>query len=691
MRSRFPSIDQSLHTALVEAIFPLLNNLLLAQQSLSLIEQERLLRSWTMLICADACAVARGLSLPQHLCAHSMPLAPSLHKQCLKILQSLVIDWQNMPARTLGDLYELLLNYRLLETKDGIEVVADRAMRKASGSFYTPQPIVESIVATSLKPLLIQQSPENILSSFSVLDPAMGSGHFLLAAIDYISQHIALQKPEAQGQKLRQAVAEQCIYGVDRDPEAVHAAELCIWLHCADLDWEFKTHYLRCGNSLTGPIFSLESEVFQEDSLDWPSRFSQVAARAGFDAIVGNPPYVSQLSPAEQQAVRAWTRTTGRELDAFYLFVERSIDLLRKHGRCGMIIPNVFMLQHNSAPFRRFLLNHTLEAIIDYSFSAFGGVMVPTAVVIVQEGSPAPTHQIILRTSTGESHKVLQSSFLNLPNQQFNLRLAKMSALFKRIEECSQTLESFARSHEGIHSGNIRHKLFSREPSHPQARPMLKGSDITRYQLSWSGWYANYDKALINRREGDYASLRQQAFFEEDKILTRQTADRIIATLDQAGYYADNTLHTTQLHAESQISLLYLLALLNSRLLSTIYQIQTGEQGRLLAQVKLVFLRQLPIYTIHFRLASSERTKQAQQVINFVRSCLQSAQIEKIRCLAQEQCAQSQQELLHDLLVWLAQQMLAAPSLDPCYDQAIDAIVDVLYGVSSDELINAYP
>jgi hypothetical protein len=688
MRSRFPSIDQSLHTALVEAIFPLLSNAMHIQHGLGLPEQERLLRSWTMLVCADACALARGLRLPQHLRSYAMPLAPSLHKQCLEILHSLAIDWQTMPARTLGDLYELLLNYRLLETKDGIEVVADRAMRKASGSFYTPQPIVESIVAATLKPLLQQQPPQQILSTFSVLDPAMGSGHFLLAAIDYISQQIALQGSQVSRQQLRQQVAERCIYGVDRDPEAVHAAEICIWLHCADPDWQFRSHHLRCGNSLTGPIFSTECDLFQEDSLDWPGHFPHVAARGGFDAIVGNPPYVSQLSPTEQQAVRAWSRTTGRELDAFYLFVERSLDLLRKQGRCGMIIPNVFMLQYNSAAFRRFLLNHTLEAIIDYSFSAFGGVMVPTAVIIVQEGLSPPDHHVVLRTSTGESHSVQQSSFSRLPNQQFNLRLAQMAPLFKRIEECSQALETYAHSHEGIHSGNIRHKLFSREPDHPQAQKMLKGSDITRYHLNWSGWYVYYDKSLIDRKAGDYASLRQELFFQETKILTRQTADHLIATLDQTGYYADNTLHTTQLHPESEISLLYLLALLNSRLLSAIYQIQTGEQGRLLAQVKLVFLRQLPIYSIQFRLTPSERAAQAQKAIKLVQSWLASAKIDQIRALAQEQCAQANQELLHDLMVWLAQKMLDASVLDPLYDQAIDTIVDVLYGVSSQDLLS---
>lgn len=691
MRSRFPSIDQNLHTVLVERVFPLLTSAFTPQHALSLSEQERLLRAWTMIICADACAVARGLKLPQRLRSYKTQLDPAIHSECLTIIQSLDIDWRCLPARTLGDLYELLLNYRLVANKDQLELVADRAMRKASGSFYTPQTIVDSIVAASLQPLVRERHSESILADFSVLDPAMGSGHFLLAAIDYISQQLALQNSNSDLQTLRQAVAERCIYGVDRDPEAVHAAELCIWLHCASPDWQFEEHQLRCGNSLTGPLFSEQSDQSQEQGLNWKVAFPQVAARGGFDAVVGNPPYVTQLSAAEQQAVRAWSRTTGRELDAFYLFVERALALVRSKGRCGMIIPNVFMLQHNSAAFRRFLLSHTLESIIDYSFSAFGGVMVPTAVVIVQEGSPALNQQTILRTSSGERHSIEQASFLELPNQQFNLHLLKMAPLFKQIESCSEALERFAYSHEGIHSGNIRHKLFSREAKHPRAHRMLKGSDITRYRMQWSGWYVYYDKSLIDRSSGDYASLRQESSFQATKILTRQTADRLIATLDTARYYADNTLHTTLLHANSQISLLYLLALLNSQLLSTIYRIQTGEEGRMLAQVKLVFLRQLPIRTIRFSSSPSERAQQLESAKMLIQDWVCSDQQEQIAYFAQEQCAQSNEELLHDLLAWLAQQLLAKPTVDPRYDQTIDTLVEGLYGVSSQALRAVYP
>lgn len=690
MRSRFPSIDQNLHSVLVERVFPLLTSVFSSQQSLSLSEQERLLRSWSMTICADACALARGLTLPQRLRNYKTQLDASVHAECLAIVQSLDIDWRSMPARTLGDLYELLLNYRLLSTKERLKLVADRAMRKANGSFYTPQAIVESIVAASLQPLLRERDSDSILADFSVLDPAMGSGHFLLAAIDYISQQIAQQDAHSDLQTLRQRVAERCIYGVDRDPEAVHAAELCIWLHCASPDWQFAEHQLRCGNSLTGPLFSEQHDQIQEHGLDWQAAFPHVAARGGFDAVVGNPPYVSQLSAAEQRVVRAWSRTSGRELDAFYLFVERALALVRPRGRCGMIIPNVFMLQHNSAAFRRFLLSHTLESIVDYSFSAFGGVLVPTAVVIVQEGSPPCNHQIVLRTSTGEKHSVAQASFLELPNQQFNLRLLKMAPLFKQIEGCCEALEHFAHSHEGIHSGNIRHKLFSREAKHPRAYPMLKGSDISRYRMQWSGWYVYYDKSLIDRSAGDYASLRQESSFQATKILTRQTADRLIATLDAARFYADNTLHTTQLQPGSQISLLYLLALLNSQLLSTIYRIQTGEEGRMLAQVKLVFLRQLPIRNINFRSSLSERSQQLESAKKHILAWLYNAQHERIARFAHEQCAAGNEELLHDLLAWLAEQQLTAPSLDPRYDQAIDTLVEGLYGVSSQALNAAY-
>jgi len=130
----------------------------------------------------------------------------------------------------------------------------------------------------------------------------------------------------------------------------------------------------------------------------------------------------------------------------------------------------------------------------------------------------------------------------------------------------------------------------------------------------WGGWYVNYDSCLIDRAKGDYASLREERIFTLPKIWTRQTGDSIIATWDIQGFYSDNTLHSTQLREGIRISPLYLVAALNSRLLTFVYQEWTQERGRTLAQVKIAFLRQLPIRRIFFTTPEVKRTERVKNL-----------------------------------------------------------------------------
>jgi len=86
----------------------------------------------------------------------------------------------------------------------------------------------------------------------------------------------------------------------------------------------------------------------------------------GFDAVIGNPPYLTTLDRDARQYFFERSRTRGRELDTFYLFIEQSIQLLRQQTWCSMIIPNVFMLQIEAEAFRKYLLQYTIVELSDY-------------------------------------------------------------------------------------------------------------------------------------------------------------------------------------------------------------------------------------------------------------------------------------------------------------------------------------
>ncbi len=136
----------------------------------------------------------------------------------------------------------------------------DRGERKATGTYYTPDPIVRYIVETTLGPLCDGRTREGILE-LKVLDPAMGSAHFLVGAVDYLAQRIMEAEPGgAEGSAIesaedaRRIVVERCIYGVDISPLAVELAKLSLWLHTIKKDraLNFLDHHLKCGNSLIG-------------------------------------------------------------------------------------------------------------------------------------------------------------------------------------------------------------------------------------------------------------------------------------------------------------------------------------------------------------------------------------------------------------------------------------------------------
>jgi hypothetical protein len=207
------------------------------------------------------------------------------------------VSYRDLSIRELGSIYEGLLEHRprhaiqdVAVVKDGkrekliplaeqgdckvlrtypagsVYLETDKGERKATGSYYTPDYVVKYIVTNTVGPLLdeAKSSDGNMIEailSLKVLDPAMGSGHFLVEATDYLAralvEALGADPREVEEEEIRWArreVVERCIYGVDLNPLAVDLAKLSLWLSTVSLDkpLNFLDHHLRCGNSLIG-------------------------------------------------------------------------------------------------------------------------------------------------------------------------------------------------------------------------------------------------------------------------------------------------------------------------------------------------------------------------------------------------------------------------------------------------------
>jgi hypothetical protein len=223
------------------------------------------------------------------------------------------VDYRDLEIRHLGSIYEGLLEYQLrcaaeplvIVRQKGKEryepaagavpdvptgqvyLVTDKGERKATGSYYTPDYIVQYIVEQTVGPVLAERAaafrkPDGKIAdeaglaqailSINCLDPAMGSGHFLVAAAEYIARYVVglglaadetrqtfevsenskVSEPELA--YWRRRVAQACIYGVDLNPLAVELAKLSLWLATVSKDkpLSFLDHHLGCGNSLIG-------------------------------------------------------------------------------------------------------------------------------------------------------------------------------------------------------------------------------------------------------------------------------------------------------------------------------------------------------------------------------------------------------------------------------------------------------
>lgn len=223
------------------------------------------------------------------------------------------VDYRTLDVRQLGSIYEGLLEYRVAVASEemvtisqkGVEtwvplaqrgaaksygerrqpgelyLTTDKGERKATGSYYTPDYIVEYIVANTLGPLVEQvradvkaaasasssRSSSDLFSegilALNILDPAMGSGHFLVEATHYLARALATYEhtPSSSSSSSssdllywKRRVVEACIYGVDKNPMAVELAKLSLWLKTAvsDKPLSFLDHHLQCGDSLVG-------------------------------------------------------------------------------------------------------------------------------------------------------------------------------------------------------------------------------------------------------------------------------------------------------------------------------------------------------------------------------------------------------------------------------------------------------
>lgn len=174
------------------------------------------------------------------------------------------VRFEDLDVEQLGAVYERVLEYEPAHSRGGLTLARTSTTRKATGSFYTPRSMTEFLVRRTLHPLVDGRTPDEILA-LRVVDPAMGSGAFLVAATRYLTAALERAehecgdwpksgRPDGHRAELARLVAQRCVYGVDLNPMAVQLARLSLWLAtlARDRPLTFLDHHLATGDSLMG-------------------------------------------------------------------------------------------------------------------------------------------------------------------------------------------------------------------------------------------------------------------------------------------------------------------------------------------------------------------------------------------------------------------------------------------------------
>jgi type I restriction-modification system DNA methylase subunit len=321
-------------------------------------------------------------------------------------------EFSVLGADILGHVYEQFLGKVIRLTEGHRAKVEEKPeVRKAGGVYYTPTYIVEYIVKNTVGKLCEGKTPKQI-NSLRILDPACGSGSFLLGAYQYLldyhlnwytSQH-SKKGNVAQGfnpapREIYQGYGGQWhlttqekkrillnnIYGVDIDLQAVEVTKLSLLLKVLEGENQdtlekqmklFKERALpdlgsniKCGNSLIGPdfyqnkqgnLFDTE-EQYRINPFDWEQEFAEIMKRGGFDAVIGNPPYIriqtmKEWAPVEVELYKQYYTVAGQgNYDIYVVFVERGLNLLNRQGVLGFILPHKFFNAQYGGPLRGLL------------------------------------------------------------------------------------------------------------------------------------------------------------------------------------------------------------------------------------------------------------------------------------------------------------------------------------------------
>jgi len=608
----------------------------------------------------------------------------------------------------LGTIYERFLGSTIRLTEKHRAVVEDKPeVRKAGGVYYTPKYIVDYIVENTVGELLKKCKTPAAAAKLKILDPACGSGSFLLGAfrrlIDWHEDYFNANPekiskgPAAEcwwdaeagrwrlGAKFKGQILVNNLFGVDIDPQACEVTRMSLYLKVLEdvnAQYLMKTALLppldnniKCGNSLIGSdywevgqtLMSVppdEEERRRVNPFDWEVEFAEIMKAGGFDAVIGNPPYGRNFGAPEESYISKRFEVYSGVKDIYPCFMEASRNLLKYKGYLSFIVPSAWLGGPAYRILRNFLLLYGFETIVLLPFDVFVDAYVDTCVFVlknIKEKTPREKVRTLVYgkrekiseiPGEKEYNEIMQDVWLETDDKKIVLEPAKLAVISKITKPGHKFFEEVIKVKRGV--------LF--DLSLLSAARKLKSyykyfeGDVYRYLINMKAdrWVEFGDNMKERPKEFEW--------FEGERILLRRLVNRqqrLMASLEKETYITNKNLYSIKIVALG-ISYPFFLGILNSKLISFLY----------LAQVTQATKDDFPQVTIK-DILGLPFPKSIEQTLHDKMVALVEEILELHKRLAAAKSDADKQRL---------QRAVAAT------DRKIDALVYELYGLTEEEI-----
>ena len=453
-------------------------------------------------------------------------------------------EFSVLPADILGQVYEQFLGKVIRLTAGHQAKVEEKPeVRKAGGVYYTPTYIVDYIVQQTVGKLVADKrpGPRGGVSRLRIVDPACGSGSFLLGAYQFLldwhqAQYLA-DGPEQWANKSnpqlyqsakgewrltideRKRILLNNLYGVDIDPQAVEVTKLSLLLKVLEGESEQTlnpqmaliregvdrvlpdlANNIRCGNSLIGPDFydgqlSLldEEEAYRVNVFDWQGAFPEVFAEGGFDAVIGNPPYIriqhlKEWAPVEVEFYKERYRSASKgNYDIYVVFVEKGLSLLNQQGKLGYILPHKFFNAKYGETLRSLIAagQHLSDIVHFGDQQIFAGATTYTCLLFLDKQPQKQFH--FVRVHNLESWRLSEQALTGeldiatATGTEWNFVVGQDSSLFKKLSDEEVKLGNIARMFVGLQTSADTVFLFKTTENVTQLYAKVYSQELAKF------------------------------------------------------------------------------------------------------------------------------------------------------------------------------------------------------------------